>query len=129
MKSLPPGIAPPPKARTSGQSSSEMDERSLHLENQKTADLRPETAEPGVSLTSNQGVKISDDQNSLLVGTRGPTLMEDFHFREKVTHFDQERIPERVVHARGAAAHGIFRPYEDLSSLTKASLFRDPLKP
>ena len=128
MTDIPAGVAPPPKTRTSGQSSSEMDERSLHLENPKTADLRPETEEPGQTLTTNQGVKVSDDQNSLLAGVRGPTLMEDFHFREKVTHFDHERIPERVVHARGSAAHGSFRVYEDLSDLTKANLFRDPSK-
>jgi catalase len=59
-------------------------------------------------MAGNQGVKISDDQNSLKAGGRGPTLMEDFHLREKLTHFDHERIPERVVHARGAAAHGVF---------------------
>src|SRR5208337_1405753 len=62
------------------------------------------------------------------VGEHGPTLLEDFHLREKITHFDHERIPERVVHARGAAAHGYFRVYEDLSELTKAKLFRDPSK-
>jgi catalase len=71
-------------------------------------------------------VKISDDLHSLKAGARGPTLLEDFHFREKMTHFDHERIPERVVHARGVAAHGVFQVYEDLSDLTKAGLLRDP---
>jgi catalase len=59
-------------------------------------------------LTTNHGVPISDNQNSLKAGSRGPTLLEDFHFREKIFHFDHERIPERVVHARGYAAHGFF---------------------
>ncbi len=59
-------------------------------------------------LTTNQGVPVADDQNSLKAGVRGPTLLEDFHFREKIFHFDHERIPERVVHARGIGAHGFF---------------------
>lgn len=61
-------------------------------------------------------------------GVRGPTLLEDFHFREKITHFDHERIPERVVHARGAAAHGYFQPYESAGKYCKAGLFQDPTK-
>ena len=60
-------------------------------------------------LTTNQGVKINDNQNSLKAGERGATLLEDFILREKITHFDHERIPERIVHARGSAAHGFFR--------------------
>ncbi|EAZ85778.1 catalase [Lysinibacillus fusiformis] len=71
-------------------------------------------------LTTNQGLKISEDEHSLKAGDRGPTLLEDFHFREKMTHFDHERIPERVVHARGSAAHGIFETYECASNITKA---------
>lgn len=71
-------------------------------------------------LTTNQGVRIADDQNSLRAGTRGPTLLEDFILREKITHFDHERIPERIVHARGSAAHGYFQPYKSLSAVTKA---------
>ncbi|WP_291757427.1 catalase [Lysinibacillus sp. UBA5990] len=71
-------------------------------------------------LTTNQGLKISEDEHSLKAGDRGPTLLEDFHFREKMTHFDHERIPERVVHARGSAAHGIFETYECASDITKA---------
>ena len=62
-------------------------------------------------LTTNLGTPIADDQNSLRAGLRGPTLMEDFHFREKIFHFDHERIPERVVHARGLGAHGYFELY------------------
>ena len=59
-------------------------------------------------MTTNQGLKISEDEFSLKAGERGSTLMDDFHFREKITHFDHERIPERVVHARGSGAHGVF---------------------
>ncbi|HEX3090012.1 MAG TPA: catalase [Ilumatobacteraceae bacterium] len=75
-------------------------------------------------LTTAQGAPISDDQNSLKVGERGPTLMNDFVMREKVFHFDHERIPERVVHARGYGAHGFFETYEGLSDLTRADLFQ-----
>ncbi len=81
-----------------------------------------------VPLTTNQGVRIADDQNSLRAGTRGPTLLEDFILREKITHFDHERIPERIVHARGSAAHGIFQPYKSLSDITKADFLSDPDK-
>ena len=59
-------------------------------------------------LTTNQGIRVSDNQNSLKAGARGPTLLEDFVLREKIFHFDHERIPERIVHARGSAAHGFF---------------------
>ena len=65
-------------------------------------------------MTTNQGVKVNDDQNSLKAGDRGPTLLEDFIFREKMTHFDHERIPERIVHARGSGAHGVFQVYESM---------------
>ena len=75
-------------------------------------------------LTTTQGAPISDDQNSLRAGDRGPTLLEDFVLREKIFHFDHERIPERVVHARGFGAHGFFEAYESLAELTKADLFQ-----
>jgi catalase len=77
-------------------------------------------------LTTNQGTRIEDNQNSLKVGPRGPTLMEDFIFREKMTHFDHERIPERIVHARGSAAHGTFQVYESLAEYTRAKFLQDP---
>ena len=77
-------------------------------------------------LSTNQGTRINDNQNSLKAGARGPSLLEDFILREKITHFDHERIPERVVHARGAAAHGYFRVYKSLSSLTKAKFLLEP---
>jgi catalase len=76
-------------------------------------------------LTTNQGLRINDDQNSLKAGERGPSLLEDFHLREKITHFDHERIPERVVHARGSAAHGYFQVYKSLAPLTKAAFLQD----
>jgi len=77
----------------------------------------------GQRLTTNQGVPVADNQNSLKVGLRGPTALEDFILREKITHFDHERIPERVVHARGSAAHGYFESYGDLSDITRATPF------
>ncbi len=78
----------------------------------------------GRMLTTNQGVAIADNQSSLRAGLRGPTLLEDFVLREKITHFDHERIPERVVHARGSGAHGYFECTDDITSLTKAAPFR-----
>ncbi|WHX17804.1 catalase [Streptomyces malaysiensis subsp. malaysiensis] len=77
-------------------------------------------------LTTDQGVAVDHTDDSLTVGERGPTLMEDFHFREKVTHFDHERIPERVVHARGAGAYGYFEPYESCAEFTRAAFLQDP---
>ncbi|MGD6776098.1 catalase [Sutcliffiella horikoshii] len=79
----------------------------------------------GKTMTTNQGVKVSEDEFSLKAGERGPTLMEDFHFREKMTHFDHERIPERIVHARGFAAHGEFELYESMEKYTKAKFLQD----
>ncbi|HEV6966920.1 catalase [Roseateles sp.] len=78
----------------------------------------------GQPLTTNQGVRIADNQNSLKAGTRGPVLLEDFVLRDKITHFDHERIPERIVHARGSAAHGYFESYEALDELTMAAPFK-----
>jgi catalase len=105
---------------------------------QKTGSVAPEglncTIEPldrvrvdsaGQALTTNQGVKIADNQNSLKYGVRGPALLEDFILREKITHFDHERIPERIVHARGSAAHGFFECYEAATDLTKAAPFQE----
>ena len=79
----------------------------------------------GQPLTTNQGVAIADNQNSLKAGVRGPVLLEDFVLREKLTHFDHERIPERIVHARGSAAHGYFECYEPLTQFTKAAPFQE----
>lgn len=78
-------------------------------------------------LTTDQGLRVSNTDDSLKAGLRGPTLMEDFHFREKITHFDHERIPKRVVHARGFGAHGYFQVYESMSELTRAKFLQDPM--
>lgn len=78
-------------------------------------------------MTTNQGLKINDDNNSLKAGDRGATLLEDFILREKITHFDHERIPERIVHARGSGAHGVFKVYDgSLTKYTKAKFLTDP---
>ncbi len=83
---------------------------------------------PGQNLTTNQGTPIADNQNSLRSGSRGPSLLEDFILREKITHFDHERIPERIVHARGTGAHGFFQPVKSMAHLTKAGFLQDPKK-
>ena len=77
-------------------------------------------------LTTNQGLQIPDNHNSLKAGVRGPTLMEDFIFREKITHFDHERIPERAVYAHGSGAHGFFKPYVSMVQYTSAGFMQDP---
>ncbi len=82
----------------------------------------------GQRLTTNQGVPIGDNQSALKAGLRGPALLKDFILREKITHFDHERIPERIVHARGSGAHGFFECYGSLEPVTRASLFSDPGK-
>ncbi|MDQ3681947.1 MAG: catalase [Bacteroidota bacterium] len=95
-------------------------------DNDKIKSMRPHTEDStNEFLTTNTGLRINDDQNSLKAGERGPSLLEDFHFREKMTHFDHERIPERVVHARGSAAHGVFQVHEDMSKYTKAKFLTD----
>jgi catalase len=87
-------------------------------ETHQTANAAVET------LTTQQGIPVSDDQNSLRIGARGPSLIEDFHFREKIFHFDHERIPERVVHARGFGVHGYFELTKSLADVTRADLFQ-----
>ena len=79
----------------------------------------------GKALTTNQGLKVNDTNNSLKSGERGSTLLEDFLLREKITHFDHERIPERIVHARGSGAHGVFELYKSMAKYTKAGIFND----
>jgi catalase len=95
-------------------------------DNQKSEQLEKHTkSSKGETLTSNQGLSINDTNNSLKAGERGPTLLEDFLLREKIFHFDHERIPERAVHARGSAAHGYFELYESQEKYTKAGIFTD----
>ncbi len=103
------------------------------MDNQDTnADVKMDQLEQfkvehyGKKLTTDQGLKISNTDDSLKAGVRGPTLLEDFHLREKLTHFDHERIPERVVHARGFGVHGFFQVYEPLQEYTKANFLQDP---
>ncbi|STQ46830.1 Catalase HPII [Ewingella americana] len=118
-KPTPPGKEPtaPGSAKSPENSNAKVDALEVHRKNGEKR-----------ALTTNQGTKISDDQNSLTAGSRGPTLLEDFILREKITHFDHERIPERIVHARGAAAHGYFQPYRSLADITKADFLSDPNK-
>ncbi len=95
-------------------------------EDKKLADLEPaKKFDDGQFLTTNHGLRINDNQNSLKAGERGGTLIEDFILREKIHHFDHERIPERIVHARGSAAHGYFELYESIGRYTKARLFNE----
>ena len=110
-------------AKRNGKSAQQHDQTDRRGEGGETHQV----AGPNVpTLTTQQGTPVADDQNSLKVGARGPTALEDFHFREKIFHFDHERIPERVVHARGYGAHGFFETYEPLTDLTRADLFARP---
>ncbi len=113
-------MADTPRARRPARGQSQHDSA-------KIADLASET-EDGADqiLTTNHGVRINDDQNSLKAGDRGPSLLEDFILREKITHFDHERIPERVVHARGSGAHGVFELEESLSHFSRAAFLQEP---
>ncbi|MEJ7626474.1 MAG: catalase [Ferruginibacter sp.] len=117
----------PEKKPSRGSAHPQPNDKVTDQENVKTESLQSHTADAtGAFMTTNHGVKINDDQNSLKAGNRGPTLLEDFIFREKMTHFDHERIPERIVHARGSGAHGVFKVYESQSALTKAGFLQDP---
>ncbi len=104
--------------------------KSTKVKNKKIMDLAINTEDcTDQFLTTNQGLRINDNQNSLKAGERGATLLEDFILREKITHFDHERIPERIVHARGSAAHGIFQLYKPLKKYTKAQFLNDTSNP
>ena len=92
----------------------------------KQKQLETHSQGPESLLTTNQGAVIPDNHNSLKAGVRGPTLLEDFILREKITHFDHERIPERVVHARGAGAHGYFELTKSMSEYTRADFLQEP---
>jgi catalase len=111
---------------TESNASAKLGERAAEGSNPANGPLdRVRVDSTGRVLTTNQGVTIGDNQNSLKAGLRGPSLLEDFILREKITHFDHERIPERIVHARGSAAHGFFECYRPLRNLTRASLFAE----
>jgi catalase len=94
----------------------------------KPAETHQTETKPAETLTTNHGLPISDNQNQLKAGVRGPVLLEDFIFREKIQHFDHERIPERIVHARGSGAHGYFQCYKSQADITKAAFLQDPDK-
>lgn len=101
--------------------------QSAASENLKQRDLQQNKSDSADQMmTTDQGLKINDDNNSLKAGERGPSLLEDFILREKITHFDHERIPERIVHARGSAAHGYFQVYKSMEKYTKAGFLQDP---
>ncbi len=103
-----------------------MTEQSQPQKTAKTESLEQFQVDAGEQLTTNQGVVVDNTDNSLKAGNRGPSLREDFHLQEKLTHFDRERIPERVVHARGTGAHGYFQVYEPLAEYSKAQFLQDP---
>jgi catalase len=103
-----------------------MSEQNSVDEHSKNVSLDNYRKDAGEKLTTDDGHAISTTDNSLKAGTRGPTLLEDFNFQEKMASFDRERIPERVVHARGAGAHGYFQPYESMAEFTKAKFLADP---
>ena len=112
------------KSQMAGTDTLDRGNRNVKLDSLET--FRDDATEQ--ALRTNQGVKIADNQNTLKAGARGPSLLEDFIMREKITHFDHERIPERIVHARGTGAHGYFQTYERHSALTKAGFLQDPSK-
>jgi catalase len=103
-----------------------MNEHTQSNEQSKDRSLEQFRKDSGDYLTTNQGVGVSNTNDSLKAGSRGPSLREDFHLQEKITHFDRERIPERVVHARGSGAHGYFQVYESMAEYTKAKFLQDP---
>jgi catalase len=98
----------------------------LSATQRKGGETHQQALRHGAILATNQGLPLSDNQNSLKAGDREPTLLEDFILREKITHFDHERIPERIVHARGSAAHGYFQPYKSMKHLTSAAFLSGP---
>ena len=101
-------------------------DREIKLVKVKGGETHQQANPNDLPTSTNQGLAISDNQNSLRAGERGPTLLEDFILREKITHFDHERIPERIVHARGSAAHGYFQPYRSMRKFTKAAFLSNP---
>ena len=98
-------------------------ERTTSPDTRGTGDELHQGVSGGNAMTTSQGIPMTDDQNQLRAGDRGPSLLQDAAFRDKIMHFDHERIPERVVHARGYGAHGVFESYDDHSDLTAAYLF------
>lgn len=96
------------------------------ITNRKIEEMQPDMVDgKGKMMTTDHGIPVNDDHNSLKAGRRGPTLIQDFVFKEKMQHFDRERIPERVVHARGAGAHGVFKLNKSLAEYTRAKIFTE----
>src|SRR6188768_2641454 len=117
---------PKPASRRDAHRAGETTPSSPPSRDDKQADLELfRQREPQPVLTTDQGIPIPHTDDSLKAGPRGPTLLEDFHLREKITRFDHERIPERVVHARGSGAHGFFQVYESLEDITAAAFLTD----
>jgi catalase len=114
--------ANPAKKRAASKPASSADELRGHV---GAGGETHQIADGGAPLTTQQGIPVADDQNTLRLGARGPAALEDFHFREKIFHFDHERIPERVVHARGYGARGYFECYQSLRDITRADPFQE----
>jgi catalase len=133
LKPQPGATAEPPDARVTGSTLTERVASAKVGEGNPELGVNPlnspldrvRTDASGRVLTTNLGVPVADNQSSLKAGLRGPALLEDFILREKITHFDHERIPERIVHARGSAAHGYFECYRPMTNVTRASLFAE----
>ena len=118
--------APKTGTKTAGKTAQEDSTGGDTSDNAKLQELeRNREYADGQFLTTNHGTKINDDNNTLKAGARGPSLLEDFIMREKITHFDHERIPERIVHARGSGAHGYFEAYGNVEEYTKAGFLND----
>ncbi|MDX6677686.1 MAG: catalase, partial [Solirubrobacteraceae bacterium] len=111
-------------ATDDGSETNEVTYGEVHVQRGAGGETHQVAGEDRPRLTTQQGAVVADDQNTLRIGERGPAALEDFHFREKIFHFDHERIPERVVHARGYGAHGFFENYEALTDITAADLFQ-----
>ncbi len=116
--------APPKSVEPSGANLNQARNGAVQNSNEKVSKPGDVKGEENPVMTTQQGIPVADNQNSLKMGSRGPTLLEDFQLREKIFHFDHERIPERVVHARGSGAHGYFENYESLADITKADIFQ-----
>ena len=121
-----PPVGPTVESTSKLTSASTLSESNLSSKTDDSANSldRFRTDATGQVLTTNHGVPVGDNQNSLKAGLRGPTLIEDFILREKITHFDHERIPERIIHARGSAAHGYFEAYQPFTEFTRAAPFQ-----
>src|SRR5688572_17964163 len=123
---IPRTVKSPPAAAREAQRAAENAESATSRRDDKHEDLELfRQREPRAVLTTDQGIPIPHTDDSLKAGPRGATLLVDFHLREKITRFDHERIPERVVHARGSGAHGYFQVYEPLEALTTAQFLND----